>query len=145
MTWIALSSPQLQVESLRRHVGISSGLFVAIPLLQQPNPKPPLTNPNIVILLADDWGLTDVGAFGGEIATPNIDALAKQGTRFSNFHAMATCSPTRSVLMTGVDNHRNGVGNMPESMPAAHEGKPGYEGVLSDNVVTIATMLKVNG
>ena len=107
-----------------------------------PQPKP---QPNIVILLADDWGLTDVGAFGGEIATPNLDALARQGTRFSNFHAMATCSPTRSVLMTGVDNHRNGVGNMPESMPAAHEGRPGYEGVLNDNVVTIATMLKDHG
>lgn len=103
------------------------------------------SRPNIVILLADDWGLTDVGEFGSEIATPNLDALARQGARFSNFHVLATCSPTRSVLMTGVDNHRNGVGNMPESMPAEHEGKPGYEGVLSDNVVTIATMLKDNG
>ncbi len=101
--------------------------------------------PNIVVLVADDWGYSDVGAFGGEIATPALDALAKRGTRFSNFHVTATCSPTRSILMTGVDNHRNGVGNMPETMPAEQEGKPDYEGVLNDQSVTLATMLKDNG
>ena len=77
--------------------------------------------PNIVLLLADDWGFSDVGAFGGEIATPNLDALAAQGTRFANFHVAASCAPTRSMLMTGVDNHRNGVGNMPETIPLSHE------------------------
>ena len=101
--------------------------------------------PNIVILVADDWGYTDVGAYGSEISTPNLDSLARQGVKFSNFHVASVCSPTRAMLMTGVDNHRNGVGNMPETMPAEHEGKPGYEGVLNANSVTLATMLRDNG
>jgi arylsulfatase A-like enzyme len=101
--------------------------------------------PNIVLLLADDWGFSDVGAFGGEIATPNLDALAAQGTRFANFHVTASCAPTRSMLMTGVDNHRNGIGNMPETIPQSHEGQPGYEGVLNDRVVTVASLLRDSG
>ncbi len=105
----------------------------------------PAGRPNIVVLVADDWGYSDVGAFGSEIATPNIDSLAKQGVRFSNFHVAASCSPTRAMLLTGVDNHRNGVGNMPEAMPSEHEGKPGYGGVLNDKVVTLATMLRDGG
>ena len=68
------------------------------------------TPPNIVVLVADDWGFTDVGAFGSEIATPHLDALAKRGAKFSNFHVASVCSPTRAMLLTGVDNHRNGVG-----------------------------------
>ncbi len=101
--------------------------------------------PNIMVLVADDWGFTDVGAFGGEIATPNIDALARQGVRFSNFHVAASCAPTRSMLLTGVDNHRNGVGNLTETMPQAHLGKPGYLGSLNTRVVTVATLLQDNG
>ena len=101
--------------------------------------------PNIVVLVADDWGYTDVGVYGSEIATPNLDELAKRGAKFSNFHVAAVCSPTRAMLLTGVDNHRNGVGNMPETMPAEHEGQPGYAGTLNDNAVTLATMLKDNG
>ena len=90
------------------------------------------TRPNIVILLADDWGFTDVGAFGSEIHTPNLDALAQRGARFANFHATASCSPTRSMLLTGVDNHLNGVGNMRETIPQEHVGKPGYFSVLNN-------------
>lgn len=106
------------------------------------NPKAP---PNIIVLVADDWGFTDLGAYGSEIATPHLDALAKQGAKFSNFHTASVCSPTRAMLLTGVDNHRNGVGNMPETTPAAHEGKPGYEGILNDRVVTLASLLKDRG
>jgi arylsulfatase/uncharacterized sulfatase len=101
--------------------------------------------PNIVVLVADDWGYSDVGAFGSEIATPNIDTLAREGVRFSDFHVTASCSPTRSMLVTGVDNHRNGVGNMPETMPDEHLGKPGYSGVLNDNAITVASLLKDSG
>ena len=101
--------------------------------------------PNIVMLVADDWGFSDVGAFGSEIATPNLDSLAAQGMRFANFHVAASCAPTRAMLLTGVDNHRNGVGNMPETMPGEHLGKPGYDGVLNDRVVTLATLLKNQG
>jgi arylsulfatase A-like enzyme len=101
--------------------------------------------PNIVVIVADDWGYSDVGSYGSEIATPNLDALARQGVRFSNFHVSAACSPTRSMLLTGVDNHLNGVGNMKETIPREHLGKPGYLGALNDNVVTVATLLKDAG
>lgn len=101
--------------------------------------------PNIVLMLADDWGFSDVGSFGSEIATPNLDALAQRGTRFSNFHVSASCSPTRAMLLTGVDNHLNGVGNMRESIPQAHVGKPGYLSVLDTNVVTVANLLRDSG
>jgi len=101
--------------------------------------------PNIVLLLADDWGFSDVGAYGGEIATPHLDELARRGARFSNFHVTASCSPTRSMLLTGVDNHRNGVGNMRETIPQEHVGKPGYLSVLDTNVVTVATLLQDSG
>ncbi len=101
--------------------------------------------PNIVVLVADDWGFTDVGAFGGEIATPNLDELARRGVRFSNFHVAASCSPTRAMLLTGVDNHRNGHGNLRETMPGAHLGQPGYEASLKPTVVTVATLLQASG
>ncbi len=101
--------------------------------------------PNIVVLVADDWGFTDVGAFGGEISTPNLDELARRGVRFSNFHVAASCSPTRSMLLTGVDNHRNGHGNLRETMPGVHLGQPGYQATLTPNVVTVATLLQAAG
>lgn len=101
--------------------------------------------PNIVILLADDWGFSDVGAFGGEMATPHIDALARAGVRFSNFHVAGSCSPTRAMLQTGVGNHRNGLGNMPETIPPEHVGQPGYDTVMNHRVVTIAELLRASG
>lgn len=101
--------------------------------------------PNIVVLVADDWGFSDVGAFGGEIATPNLDNLAQRGVRFSNFHVAASCSPTRAMLLTGVDNHRNGHGNLRETMPRAHLGQPGYQATLTTNVVTVASLLQASG
>ena len=103
------------------------------------------TRPNIVLLVADDWGFSDVGAYGSEIATPHLDELARRGVRFSNFHVSASCSPTRAMLLTGVDNHLNGVGNMRETIPQAHMGKPGYLTVLNNNVVTVTTLLKDSG
>jgi arylsulfatase/uncharacterized sulfatase len=101
--------------------------------------------PNIVILLADDWGFTDVGAFGGEMATPNIDALAANGVRFANFHVAGSCSPTRAMLQTGVSSHRAGLGNMPETIPPEHRGKPGYDAVINNSVTTIAERLRQAG
>ncbi len=108
-------------------------------------PVPAPARPNIVILLADDWGFTDVGSYGGEIRTPNIDALAAQGVRFSNFHVAGSCAPTRAMLQTGVSSHRAGLGNMPETIPAAHRGKPGYGAELNGRVVTIADQLHAAG
>jgi arylsulfatase A-like enzyme len=96
-------------------------------------------------LVADDWGFSDVGAFGGEIATPNLDELARRGMRFSNFHVAASCSPTRAMLLTGVDNHRNGHGNLRETMPAEHLGKAGYQASLTANVISVASLLQGSG
>jgi arylsulfatase/uncharacterized sulfatase len=101
--------------------------------------------PNIVVLLADDWGYSDVGAFGSEIHTPHLNQLAQSGTRFSNFHVSASCSPTRSMLLTGVDNHLNGVGNMRETIPQSHVGRAGYLSVLNQRVVTVASLLQDQG
>ena len=121
-------------------VGLAFALLAG-PLLAVPALKPP----NIVLLVGDDWGFSDLGAYGSEIRTPNLDALAKSGMKFSNFHTAATCSPTRAMLLTGVDNHRNGLGAMHDLMPDEHRGKPGYLGHLSDKAVTLATMLKDQG
>ncbi|MEN9924113.1 MAG: hypothetical protein RL268_239 [Pseudomonadota bacterium] len=115
--------------------------FPAAAVAQQPAKK----RPNFVILLADDWGFTDVGAFGGEMATPKLDALAANGVRFSNFHVAGSCSPTRAMLQTGVINHRAGLGNMPETVPPEHLGKPGYETHLNNRVVTIGDLLRAQG
>lgn len=120
-------------------------LVFCLPFAHQAALAEPTKRPNIVLLLADDWGFSDVGAFGGEMPTPHLDALAAQGMRFANFHVSASCAPTRAMLMTGVDNHRAGIGNMPETIPQSHLGKPGYLGVLDTNVVTIASLLRDSG
>ncbi|MGO9303113.1 MAG: arylsulfatase [Candidatus Korobacteraceae bacterium] len=97
--------------------------------------------PNVLLVVADDMGWSDVGAYGGEIFTPNIDRLASQGYQFLNFHVGSMCAPTRSMLMTGVDNHLVGLGNMAELVADNQRGKPGYEGRLNGKAVTIATLL----
>ncbi|NND69439.1 MAG: arylsulfatase [Halioglobus sp.] len=101
--------------------------------------------PNIVLIVADDVGYSDLGAFGGEIATPNLDALAFSGARFANFHAASSCAPTRAMLLTGVSSHSAGIGSMRELMPFAHRGEPGYEGVLNARVTTVARRLQDAG
>ena len=121
-----------------------AALIGAFPVQAQPA-KPAPRHPNIVILLADDWGFSDVGSFGAEFATPNIDALAAAGMRFSNFHVAGSCSPSRAMLQTGVMNHRNGLGNMPETIPDEHRGKPGYDTVMNHRVVTIGELLNAAG
>jgi arylsulfatase/uncharacterized sulfatase len=123
--------------SLALSLGVGSSAFAA--------DASGTARPNIVVLVADDWGFSDVGAFGGEISTPNLDELARRGVRFSNFHVAASCSPTRAMLLTGVDNHRNGHGNLRETMPGAHLGQPGYQATLTPNVVTLATLLQAAG
>ncbi len=104
-------------------------------------PRPP----NIVLIVADDLGFSDLGSFGAEFATPHLDALARRGARFTNFHVAASCSPTRAMLLTGVDNHLAGVGNMRETIPREHFGRPGYLSVLNDRVVTFASLLQDAG
>ncbi len=101
--------------------------------------------PNIVIILADDMGYSDMGAFGSEISTPNIDALANNGVRFTQFYTHASCSPTRSMLLSGVDTHLNGLGNMSEWTAPNQMGVVGYEGNLNDQVTTLPKVLKDAG
>lgn len=103
------------------------------------------SRPNILLIVADDLGFSDLGAYGGEIHTPNIDQLAASGVQFTNFHVAATCSPTRSMLMTGVTNHLVGMGNMKEIMADNQKGQPGYETWLNDSVVTLPTLLQDAG
>lgn len=104
-----------------------------------------IEKPNIVMLIADDMGYSDLGIYGSEISTPNIDALAHEGMILTNFHTGPSCSPTRSMLLTGVDNHYAGLGNMLEKLAPNQIGQPNYEGYLNDKVVTLPTLLRDNG
>ena len=101
--------------------------------------------PNILLVVADDMGYTDIGSYGGEIDTPNLDALARQGMKFTDFHVSVSCSPTRSMLLSGNDNHVAGLGNMGELLTDNQKGKPGYEGHLNDRVASLAEVLRSGG
>ena len=101
--------------------------------------------PNFLIIVADDLGFSDLGAFGGEIATPNLDRLAFDGLRLTDFHTAPTCSPTRSMLLTGTDHHIAGIGTMAEALTPELIGKPGYEGYLNDRVVALPELLREAG
>lgn len=96
--------------------------------------------PNIIIIMADDMGFSDLGCYGGEINTPNLDLLATEGMRFTQFYNTSRCCPTRASLLTGLYPHQAGVGRM--TMDA---GKPGYRGFLTENTVTIAEVLRQAG
>ncbi|WP_242157207.1 arylsulfatase [Aestuariivivens sediminis] len=101
--------------------------------------------PNFLVIVADDMGFSDMGAFGGEISTPNLDKMAEEGTRYTNYYVAPTCSPTRSMLMTGIDNHLVGLGNMYEYPAPNQLNEKGYEGYLTNDVPTVAEILKENG
>lgn len=103
------------------------------------------SRPNIVVILADDMGYSDIGCYGSEIATPNLDRLAADGLRFTQFHNGGRCCPTRASLMTGLHPHQAGIGHMtaPVNEPLGIEGP--YQGYLNDNCVTIAQVLKEAG
>lgn len=96
--------------------------------------------PNIVIIMADDMGFSDIGCYGSEIETPNLDSLAEKGLRFTQFYNTARCCPTRASLLTGLYSHQAGIGHM-----TGDYGKPGYIGHLNDNCVTIAEALNPAG
>ena len=95
--------------------------------------------------MADDMGWTDIGSFGSEIETPHLDRLAESGVRFTDFHTSVSCSPTRSMLLSGTDNHIAGLGNMGEMLKPEQRGKPGYEGYLNQRVVSLAEVLRDAG
>ena len=104
-------------------------------------PEPSESAPNVIVVLVDDLGFSDVGCFGSEIDTPNIDALADAGVRFTNFHVNPMCSPTRASLLTGLNAHMAGVGHVSHSDP----GYPGYAMELRSDAPTIAEMFRDAG
>ena len=116
-----------------RHVSIS--LLASAVWLMGAEPRP-----NIVVILGDDIGYSDIGCYGGEIATPNLDALAANGLRFTQFYNTARCCPTRASLLTGLHPHQAGIGHM-----MGDRGHEGYRGNLNRQCVTIAEALKPAG
>jgi arylsulfatase len=100
----------------------------------------PAKKPNVIVIMSDDMGFSDLGCYGGEIATPNLDALAANGVRFTQFYNNARCCPTRASLLTGLYPHQAGVGHMMDD-----KGKPGYKGNLNTTCRTIAEVLKPAG
>lgn len=99
-----------------------------------------MARPNVVLMLADDMGFSDIGCYGGEIATPSLDRLARRGVRFSQFYNTARCSPSRASLLTGLHPHQTGIGVL------TNDDRPrGYAGTINDRCVTIAEVLKAAG
>lgn len=109
------------------------------------SPAPPAgQRPNILMILLDDAGYSDFGTYGGEIETPRVGHLAEEGVVFTQFHVTPNCSSTRASLLTGMDHHRTGFGTHGEPTDN-QKGKPGYEGALNDQVVTVASVLRSAG
>jgi len=102
----------------------------------------PASRPNILLILADDLGYSDIGCYGGEIATPNLDSLARNGLRFTQFYNTARCCPTRASLLTGLYPHQAGVGSMTGDRGPEY---PGYRGTLQPDTVTLAEVLRDAG
>jgi len=101
--------------------------------------------PNIIVILVDDAAFMDFGVYGGEARTPNIDRLAASGAMMTNYHTSPLCSPSRAMLLTGMDSHRTGLSTIEEVLPPELEGKPGYTLSLEPGVLTIADRLKLVG
>lgn len=106
----------------------------------QPSARAAARRPNILLILADDMGFSDIGCYGSEIATPNLDRLAQRGMRFTQFYNNARCCPSRAALMTGLYSHETGIGLM-----TGDQGLPGYRGDLNRQCVTIAEALEPAG
>jgi len=128
---------------------LACALIAGLAAIGSAQPADPQTaakgRPNILLIVADDLGYSDLGCFGGEINTPNLDALAAKGLRATDFHVAPSCSPTRSMMLTGTDNHIAGIGNMAEWTGPTQRGQPGYEGYLNDRAATVASLLRDAG
>src|SRR5687768_7402590 len=117
---------------------ITFTLFLALVCLCSATASQP---PNILLIMSDDVGFSDIGCYGGEIQTPNLDALAKNGVRFTQFYNTGRCCPTRASLLTGLYPHQAGIGHM----TWADTGREGYRANLNNRCVTIAEVLKPAG
>ena len=141
LTRVTVKKPEM----LNRLLGaLGVVIALAMPTLAWSTDAPP-RRPNIVVILGDDMGFSDMGAFGSEIRTPNLDSLASKGVRFTNFYTNPSCSPTRATLLSGVDTHRNGLGNMDEWTAPNQRGAVGYEGYLNNRVATLPQLLRGAG
>lgn len=128
--------------SLRKWVVLPSAFLMLVMACTHTSKEKDLTDsrPNIILIMADDLGYSDLGCYGGEINTPTLDLLASKGIRFTQFYNAGRCCPTRASLLTGLYPHQAGIGQM--TMDA---GKPGYRGFLTANTVTLAEVLKGAG
>jgi arylsulfatase/uncharacterized sulfatase len=108
-------------------------------------PEPPPPRPNVVVVVVDDTGYTDFGAYGGDAKTPIIDGIAARGTKFARFYASPQCGPSRAMLLTGADNHEVGIGTIRETMTPDLEKLPGYTMVLDTGALTLAERLRDAG
>ncbi len=134
------------VRTVRSMLSFSMAILLAVaPVAAVRADTPPPKRPNIVMIVVDDAALMDFGAFGGEARTPNIDRLAKGGAMFTAYHSSPLCSPSRAMLLTGVDNHRAGVATIEEILPPSQKNKPGYGLQFAPGVWTIARRLKQEG
>ena len=121
-------------------LGLSTLFLLSLPLASPSSAAMPAAKPNIVLILADDLGFSDLGCYGSEIATPNLDKLASGGIKFTQFYTTPRCCPTRAALLTGLYPHQAGMGAMMED-----RGVPGYRGELSDQCITVAEELRLAG
>ena len=116
------------------------------PALARSGEAPPRpARPNIVVILFDDVALMDLGAYGGEARTPNIDRLARQGAMFTGYRTSPLCTPSRAMLLTGLDNHRAGAATIEEILPPEMRNRPGYRLRIEPEVLTIAERLRAEG
>ena len=103
------------------------------------------SRPNILLIVADDLGYTDMGAYGSEIRTPNLDNLAAEGLLLTDFYAAPTCSPTRAMLLSGTDHHLAGLGTMYGGWDTNQVDQRGYEAHLNQDVVSVSSILRDSG
>jgi arylsulfatase len=113
---------------------------IAAPLVAAAAVTPTPRRPNIILIMADDLGFSDIGPYGSEIPTPNLDRLAADGIRFTEFNNTPRCCPSRAALLTGIYSHQAGIGHMVQDY-----GLPGYRGFLNEHCVTFAEALKPAG
>ncbi len=133
------------ISSRRLHLfGALAGAWMCTCAMASPAATP-AQRPNIVFILIDDAGFSDFGAYGGEIATPNLDSIARSGVRLTNFHTASSCEASRAMLMSGIDNHRAGAGSLKVVLADNQRGKPGYEGHLSDKAYSLGRLLQAGG
>lgn len=146
---ITLVFPALQIKNIFNHYVMKNYplifFLVSILILFSCNTKKKADQetqpPNILLILADDLGYSDIGCYGSEIQTPNLDGLAENGIRFTQFYNSARCCPSRASILTGLFPHQTGIG----SFVGPDRGVPGYAGKLKSNTVTLAEVLKESG